>query len=354
MNHILPYYRVFLLPMSVLFGAYYGGAAGASAIVLTFVILPVLELVLPRDTKNLSAEEYDVLEQNIGFRFLTWLWVPVQLATMVVAIAAAAAPGVPGIERAVMVLSLGILTGGIGITVSHELMHRAGRAERVLGDVLLCSVLYMHFRIEHVRGHHRNVATPDDPATARLGESFYRFLPRVLWHSWISAWKLEAKRMRNRGRSVLHYTNLMIAYTVLQLALCAAVALCFGSTVLWVFCAQAAVAFIILELVDYIEHYGLQRRALAEGRYERVTEEHSWESTARFTNYMLFKLQRHSDHHIHPGKRYQELLYTAGSPQMPTGYAGMVALALVPPLFRRIMHPRLAQYQSLRAASSGS
>ncbi|MFM8569807.1 MAG: alkane 1-monooxygenase [Candidatus Kapaibacterium sp.] len=317
MFDVLPYYRVFLRPAGVVFGAVVGGWASLTTIVLTFVILPALELVLPQDTKNLGPEEMDRLERRFGFRFLTWLWVPVQLACMVLAIGAAAEESVSILERVAMVLSLGILTGGIGITVSHELMHRAGRFERVLGDVLLMSVLYMHFRIEHVRGHHRNVATPHDPATARYGESFYRFLPRVLWHSWISAWELEAKRLRNRDRSVLHRTNLMIAYTLLQALLCVLVGYLFGTTVLLVFVSQAAIAFTILELVDYIEHYGLERRELAGGRYERVTEEHSWESTARFTNYVLFKLQRHSDHHIHPAKRYQSLLHTPGSPQMP-------------------------------------
>lgn len=351
MLEVLPYYRVFLLPAGVLFGAAMGGWAGATTIVLTFVILPVLELVLPRDTKNLSAEEMESLEQRFAFRFLTWLWVPVQLACMVIALGAAAQESVGVIERAAMVLSLGILTGGIGITVSHELMHRADKVERVLGDILLASVLYMHFRIEHVRGHHRNVATPEDPATARFGESFYRFLPRVLWHSWVSAWKLEAKRLRNRGRSVVHASNLMIWYTILQAVICLLIGYLFGTTVLGMFLAQAAIAFTILELVDYIEHYGLERREIAAGRYERVTEAHSWESTARFTNYVLFKLQRHSDHHIHPGKRYQSLLHTPGSPQMPTGYAGMVVLALVPPLYKRIMHPRIAAYSASRAGA---
>lgn len=348
MGELLPYYRVFLLPAAVVFGALVGGVAGATTIVLTFGILPVLELVLPRDTRNLPAEEYEELERRFGFRLLTWLWVPVQLGTMIIAIGAAASDSVTTLERVAMILSLGILTGGIGITVSHELMHRAGRFERVLGDVLLASVLYMHFRIEHVRGHHRNVATPEDPATARYGESFYRFLPRVLWQSWISAWKLEAKRLRNKNRSAVHPTNLMITYTLLQIVLCICIGIFFGASILAVFVAQAIVAFTILELVDYIEHYGLQRRELDAGRYERVTAAHSWESTARFTNYLLFKLQRHSDHHLHPGKRYQVLTHTPESPQMPTGYAGMVALALVPPLYKRVMHPRIDAYTATR------
>ena len=345
MKELVPYYRVFIIPVSVLIGCSLSGWYSATTVTLTFIALPILELILPRDLRNLNADEMERLEHRVGFRFITWLWVPVQLCTMVVAIHTASQDSLTWFERICMTLSVGVMCGGIGITVAHELMHRAHRAERVLGDILLASVLYMHFRIEHVRGHHRNVATPDDPATSRRNESLYSFFPRVLVHSWRSAWQLEAKRLLNKNLSVWSIRNMMIQFTLVQSALCVTLYILFGGAVVTVFVTQAIISFLMLEIIDYIEHYGLQRRRREDGSYERVSEAHSWEATARLTNTILFKLQRHSDHHLHPGKRYHTLLHTPESPQMPTGYAGMVMLALVPPIFKRVMNARIDAYE---------
>jgi alkane 1-monooxygenase len=244
-----------------------------------------------------------------------------------------------------LLLSLGVITGGVGITVAHELGHKRSRLDQMLARVLLISVGYLHFLVEHNRGHHARVATRDDPASARFGETFYRFYPRTVVGSWRSAWDLEAERLHRLGLGFWHPRNQMLWAILGPLLLAAGCFLVAGSLGLILFVGQAIVAFSLLELVNYIEHYGLERRPRGDGFYEKVDIHHSWNASESLTNYLLFNLQRHSHHHAHSITPYQALRHFDESPQLPTGYAGMILLALIPPLWKWVMDPRTRHYR---------
>jgi alkane 1-monooxygenase len=239
------------------------------------------------------------------------------------------------------ILSVMLSTGGIGITVAHELIHRRTLAERWIGRWILMSVLYMHFAIEHVRGHHALVATDQDPASAPQGMSVYRFMLGTVPGQWSSAWRLEAKRLEKHGLSLWSFHNEMLAFLMIQAAWIALIITLFGTAFLPVYFTVAILSFLLLEIVNYIEHYGLRREKGANGRWESVRESHSWNSNHRISRMLLFELSRHSDHHMSAEKPYQVLLNEPASPQMPNGYPGMVLLALVPPLWFSVMDRRL-------------
>jgi alkane 1-monooxygenase len=342
----------FLLPLSmpllILAGYRLGGAWNFLALGWLFVALPALDYVLGSDTAPVLARD----EREAGWaRFFDWilyLWVPIQLALIVWSAAAfAALPDV--LSRVGLAYSLGVVTGGVGIVVAHELGHRLRGTERALGCVLLASVGYAHFYIEHNKGHHSRVATPDDPATARAGESFWRFLPRTVIGQFASAWHIERQRLESLGLRPASAANRMLWVIAAPIAIAAALGLAFGAAATVLFVVQAAVAVSLLEEVNYLEHYGLVRRRRADGRYETVTPRHSWNSSQRLSNWFLFNLQRHSHHHAQVTRHYEELLHMPEAPQLPTGYGGMILVALVPPLWRRVMDPRLEAWRALEA-----
>ncbi|MDH4061343.1 MAG: alkane 1-monooxygenase [Aquincola sp.] len=249
--------------------------------------------------------------------------------------------GEGGSPWAIVALGIGIggVTGSQGITFAHELGHSRSRVDRTLGWVLMSSVLYAHFMVEHYRGHHARAATPDDPASARRGESLWRFLPRTLAGSFASAWRLEAQQraLLRRGwlRSPLAWA------TMAQLVGLAALAITFGAGALLFWLVQAAYAAFLLEAINYIEHYGLERGAGADGRPEPFATQHAWNADHALTNCFIANLPRHSDHHMHAWKPYAMLEALPG-PQLPAGYAGCLFLASVPRLWFRAMEPRLA------------
>jgi alkane 1-monooxygenase len=252
-----------------------------------------------------------------------------------------------GWERAGVFFGMGVASGTVGITYAHELMHQKNRLERWLGDLLMTSVLYGHFRSEHLLVHHRYVGTPRDPVTARYNEGFHRFFPRVLWGCLASAWRAEAAMLARRGRPAWHLSNPFWRYVALQAGwLCLAWGLG-GALGLGLFVFQAFVAVWQLELVNYVEHYGLTRKHLGEGKYEHVQPRHSWNASQAASNWLLINLQRHSDHHYKPDRRFP-LLQTYGAaeaPQLPHGYPLMTMAAMVPPLWRRIMNPRVRAWR---------
>jgi alkane 1-monooxygenase len=335
----LGYLVVFLIPLAGFLGGRQGGVGVLSGVALAFVVIPVLDALLGLDPSNPSEDEARRLQQSPYLRALPFAWIPVQLALLGWAL------GFVGHlstwEVVGLTLSLGVTTGGIGITVAHELGHKPGRAERAGALVLLASVSYLHFFIEHNRGHHLRVATPADPATSRLGESFWRFLGRTVPAQWRSAWGIERELLARRGLGPASWRNRMLWFAVTPVAITAALGATLGGRAAAVFVAQSVIAFSLLEAVNYIEHYGLVRRELSAGKYEPVTHLHSWNSSHRLTNWVLFHLQRHSDHHAHAARRYPALRHFDDSPQLPAGYASMVLLALVPPLWRRVMDPRV-------------
>jgi len=267
--------------------------------------------------------------------------------------------GLGWLEALGLTITVGVMNG-IGINTAHELGHKKEETERLLAKTALAPVAYGHFYVEHNRGHHVRVATPEDPASSRFGESFYRFWPRTVAGSFRSAWNMERTRLGRMGLSPWSWQNDIVQAFVLTAALYGGLLLAFGPRLIPFLVIQAIVGFSELEVVNYLEHYGLLRQRLADRRYERTTPAHSWNSNQLVTNIFLYQLQRHSDHHAHPTRRYQALRHFEESPQLPSGYASMIVLALVPQLWRRVMDWRvtahyagdLAQanvHQSLRA-----
>jgi alkane 1-monooxygenase len=232
---------------------------------------------------------------------------------------------------------VGIITGAVGITYAHELIHRRQRFEVFLGEILLLMVLYMHWKVEHVRGHHAHVGTPDDPATAPEGSTIYGFIPRSIVGGWISSWKLEAERLKRNGRRVFSLSNYTLLTSILQLAVLAGIWLILGTSALIFFIAQAGIGIILLEIVNYIEHYGLSRKQLESGGYERPHPGISWNSDHRLTNAFLINLQRHSDHHTRPRVPYPLLHTHENAPSLPFGYATMILISFIPPLYRKVL-----------------
>jgi len=284
-------------------------------------------------------------ELHSAFRFelLTLLVAPGILAFLGYGAWLANFGGLSCLELGGLCIGMGIITGVIGIVVGHELCHKASRLERAFGRLLLCAACYGHFYVEHTLGHHKDVATDRDPATSRYGESFYEFLPRVVKGEFVSAWRIEAARLQRKGLPWWH--SEIPAYFLASTAIALGLAAATGPMALPFFLAQSAVAVLLFESVNYLEHYGLERRELQPGQYEPVQPQHSWDTPARVTNHLLFKLERHADHHAHAGKRYQTLQVYDSSPQLPAGYATMIFLAFFPPLWRRVMHPRLMDYR---------
>jgi alkane 1-monooxygenase len=236
------------------------------------------------------------------------------------------------------------MVSGIAINTAHELGHKRASSERWLSKVALAQSAYGHFFIEHNRGHHVRVATPEDPASSRLGESFYAFFPRTVAGSLRSAWELEGVRLDRLGKSHLSPRNDILNAWAMTVVLFAALTAVFGLVVLPYLLIQAVLGFSLLEVVNYLEHYGLLRQKREDGRYERTRPEHSWNSNSVASNVLLYHLQRHSDHHANPIRRYQALRHVEEAPQLPTGYAGMIVTAVIPPLWRRIMDHRVLEH----------
>lgn len=309
-------------------------------------VVPVVDLLSGQDDSSPPVEAIAALERDRYYRWITYLFLPAQLAGFVVSFWYLARGGLSISEQVGLTVTVGFI-GGLGINTAHELGHKKESAERWLAKVALAQSAYGHFFIEHNRGHHVRVATPDDPASSRLGESFYAFWPRTVGGSLRHAWQLERRRHCQRGRHPWHLGNDVLNAWLMTAVLWVALMAWLGVDVLPFLLLQVLVAITLLEAVNYLEHYGLLRQMVGLGdarRYERVTAEHSWNSNHIATNVLLYHLQRHSDHHAAPTRRYQALRDDDSAPALPTGYAGMILLALVPPLWRRVMDPRVAAH----------
>lgn len=281
-------------------------------------------------------------------RFVTWAWVPTQAVMILGALYAAALPGHMSDRADVfLMICVGIASGGIGITYAHELIHSKNRWERWAGEFLLGSVAYGHFATEHVHNHHRYVGTPKDPVTARYMETVWAFLIRAIWGSARSAWEIDAARQRKRGRPVLGLSNPWWRYLSITGSFALAAYLMGGWWGVALYAIQAAFAVMQLEAVNYVEHYGLVRKHLGGGKYEHAKPRHSWNSSHALTNLLLINLQRHSDHHYKPDRRYP-LLQTYDedeAPQLPYGYPAMIVLSFMPPVWFWMMNPRVRAWR---------
>ena len=310
-----------------------------------FVLLPLADYALGHDPINPSAQEARALESDDWFKWMTLAALPAQLGVMTWSgwHLVHADFGIAGTIG--WLLSQGIVGGVLAINVAHELIHKDTALERTAGGLLLTSVGYHGFKIEHIRGHHVHVSTPEDASSSRFGQSLWHFLPRALLRNTANAWKLEAQRLAKLGRRWWSADNELLRWSALWLVMLAAFGAWLGPAGLAFFIVQGFIAACSLEIINYIEHYGLERVRLPDGRYERTTHLHSWNSDYLISNLLLFHLQRHSDHHETPRRRYQNLLHHADSPQLPGGYAAMFLLALCPPLWFRIVDPRVQAFR---------
>lgn len=339
---ILSFFAAYILPALVLLGAIRGGAYAWAALVFAVVGHTLLEYAFNRILR-VAAPVYRQAPR-LG-NLILYGYVPIQTCVLFVALQALGNPAWPWVDQLGLALSTGSMTGGIGITAAHELIHRRTSAERGMGLWLLLHVLYMQFEIEHIRGHHRYVATPLDIATARKGESVYAFVPRTFVASYRQSADLERQAGRTGWRSHLN------RYVLMQIAAAAGVAAVFGWLALPWFLVQSGLAIFYLEAVNYIEHYGLVRHQLTSGRFADVDESHSWDTYSAVTNAYLFKLGFHSDHHIAAARPYP-LLRTRhdAADVLPAGYSGMILLSLVPPLWRSVMDWRVDRRLTANAA----
>jgi alkane 1-monooxygenase len=311
--------------------------------VLIFGAFPLLDLAIGLDASNPPESVIKWLEQDRYYRWCTYLFLPLQYAGLVFACWMWAHGGLSTLESVGLSLTVAMVAG-VAINTAHELGHKRASSERWLSKVALAQTGYGHFFVEHNRGHHVRVATPEDPASARLGESFYEFLPRTVVGSLRSALEIEREHLARDGRRFWSVRNDILGAWGMSAALFAGLALAFGAVVLPYLLIQAVVGFSLLEVVNYLEHYGLLRRRREDGRYERCRPEHSWNSNNVASNVLLYHLQRHSDHHANPLRRYQSLRHFDEAPQLPTGYAGMIVVAAIPPLWRRVMDRRLLEH----------
>jgi alkane 1-monooxygenase len=321
-------------------------------LIYSWILVPVLELFMRPDDSNLSTAEEELVKRNRTYDFFLYTVVLLQFFALGLFLYSVAFnyQQQSWVDLTGKTLVMGLLCGTFGINVGHELGHRTTPFEQFLAKALLLTSLYMHFFIEHNKGHHKRVATPEDPSSARMGETVYHFYYRSIVFSYLSAWHIAARDVQKKGKRVLSLDNEMIRFHLIQLAFIALIFYVFGAVATGLFLLAALHGILLLETVNYIEHYGLQRRAVAEGKYERALPEHSWNSNHVIGRVMLFELSRHSDHHYLASRKYQVLRHHEQSPQMPTGYPGMMLLSLLPPAWFYVMDKRIGELQQKPAS----
>ena len=314
-------------------------------VLFTFGVVPILDYMIGKDPANPTEDEQvPTMNNEVYYRVLTLMCLPVHFALVGYAGWVFINADLAWYGQLAWLVSVGVMGGIIAINIGHELIHKDPKIENWAGGLFLASVTYAGFKVEHVRGHHVHVSTPDDASSSRYNQSVYHFLPRAFARNFVAAWRLEAERLKRKGHSPFSLRNELIWWYGISLAFAVGFYVAFGWMGVLFFAAQSFFAAATLEVINYIEHYGLHRRVQENGRYERVTPAHSWNSNYLLTNMFLFHLQRHSDHHAYAKRRYQVLRHYDESPQLPGGYAAMFVLALVPPLWKKVMNPRVEAY----------
>ncbi|HEY3385104.1 MAG TPA: alkane 1-monooxygenase [Saprospiraceae bacterium] len=337
------YLAAYLMPIACFAGLYFGGWAAPGAFYIGFLIVPILELFVPAAPR---LEEEAILQQKSKvpfFDYLLYLNVPFLYINALYFVWILGNREMTTFEVSFSVINVGILMGVCGINVAHELGHREGQFDRWMARLLLIPVLYSHFTLEHNYGHHLKVATPEDPATARKNEPVYFFFVRSILQGYLNAWKIGFKRLDVQGKS--KWMHEILWSHIAQLTFLTGVVMIAGWSNLLLYLIAALIGIIALESVNYIEHYGLVRKRMASGRYEPLTEIHSWNSNHELGRIMLFELVRHADHHYQTSRKYQALRHLEHSPQLPFGYPMSIILALIPPLWFMIMNPRVKMAQ---------
>ena len=337
----LKYLAAFSIPLVAVLSLYFKGYWSFATIFYAFVLLPVLELIFPVDEHNLDRSEVENKLKNKLFDWLLYLNLPIVYGILIYGLMVVTSTELFTYELIGLTFSVGIVLGVNGINVGHELGHRQKSNERFIGKALLLPSLYMHFYIEHNFGHHRHAATKEDPATARYNQSVYSFWFTSTFRQYISAWKIQNKLLQTNNKSFFSFKNDMFWYEIIEVVYLISVFLFFGGYGLLFSILAAVVGFMLLETVNYIEHYGLLRLKTKSGRYERVKEIHSWNSNHVIGRIVLYELTRHSDHHYKASKKYQLLDCHEESPQMPFGYPTSMVISLIPPLWFKLMNNRI-------------
>lgn len=344
----LPFALSFLLVPLVWITAFVGGWTVILLPLVTWYLFSIIDSLLGLNLDNADPDATD--DDLFWYRMITLLWMPAQFLTLFGLLwYVPQADHLGGWEKFFVFFGVGVMTGTVGINYAHELMHQKNKIERFWADALLAMVLYSHFRSEHLLVHHRYVATPRDPVTALYNEGFHRFFPRVLRQSLRSSFRAEKALLARKDRPWTDRRNPFFRYWALQAVFLLLAALLGGWVGLLLFLVQAGTAIWQLELVNYVEHYGLTRKHLGDGKYEHVHPRHSWNAAYRASNWLLINLQRHSDHHYKPDRRFPVLQNYGqeAAPQLPYGYPVMTVMAMMPRVWRRVMNPRVRRWREM-------
>ena len=335
----------YLSPLIIYIGAYRSFSVTGWEVWMplawAWLIVPLAELLIKPVPANMNAAEEELVKKDRVYDFLLYLIVVLQYILLIKFLFAMSRDAMTWYDIVGRIWVMGLLCGTFGINVGHELGHRVNRFEQALAKSLLLTSLYMHFFTEHNKGHHKRVATPEDPSSARYGEPVYLFYFRSIIFSYISAWHIANHEMKKKEKPVFSLHNEMIQFTLIQFAFVALIFFAFGWLTTLYFLIAAGIGILLLETVNYIEHYGLQRKSTGDGKYERAMPAHSWNSDHVIGRLMLFELSRHSDHHYLASRKYQVLRHHDDSPEMPTGYPGMMILSLFPPAWFYVMNKRV-------------
>lgn len=313
-------------------------------VIFTYLCIPILDALLGEDRSNPPESAVPALEADKYYRYITYAVVPVQWIAFIGSIwFLSTHPEIPWYAQLPLIIAAG-LSGGLNVNMGHELGHKNTALERWLAKIVLAPTFYGHFFIEHNRGHHRDVATPIDPASSRMGETIYSFVLREMPGALKRAWQIEKERLARTGQSLWSLHNEVLQPAILTLLLWSALLMWLGLAALPYILIISFWANFQLTSANYIEHYGLLRQKNNSGRYELCQPHHSWNSNHIFSNLVLFHLQRHSDHHAHPLRRYQSLRHFENLPQLPNGYLGMFLACYFPPIWFSIMNPKVVAW----------
>ncbi|HRZ33170.1 MAG TPA: alkane 1-monooxygenase [Flavobacterium sp.] len=337
----MKYLWAYSIPIIGLTGIYLQGIWSYLLVVFIFVFIPLLEHVLPLNPSNYSEEEKEKRLKDKLYDWLLYINLLIVYGCLYYTFQTIEKKPLVPYEIVGIVLSLGIILGSNGINVAHELGHRKKLYERILGKILLVPSHYTHFFVEHNHGHHLDVSTPEDPSTAKYNQNLYSFWLQSVSGTYVKAWKIQKKLNKITKTPFFSLKNDMLWFTIVQVVYLLSIYIFFNFKVIVVAFVAGIVGFLLLETINYIEHYGLKRKKLPSGRYERVTEKHSWNSNHILGRILLYELTRHSDHHYKSTKEYQILEFHDESPQLPFGYPTSMVLSFIPPLWFSIMNKRI-------------
>ena len=347
MSNPYKYLLVYSLPIAAAMSFTMNGVFTFAPVILAFVIIPSLELVFKPNALNLSENELQKASKNKLYDWFIYLIFPIQWVALLWFLYAIQENGLTSFETIGRISAYGMLCGVLGINVAHELGHRSKTHEKLMAKGLLLSTLYLQFYIEHNKGHHKHVATPNDPSTAKYKQSLYSFWLQTFQGTYVKAWQIAIEDAQKRNSKFPVVFNEMAFFQIIQIGFCLLIYFNFGLIIFSHFLVAAFIGAALLETVNYIEHYGLQRQQRSDQSYERVLPAHSWNSNHVIGRLIFFELSRHSDHHYMASRKYQVLRHMEDAPQMPTGYPGMILLALLPPVWFSVMDKQMKKYSIL-------